>query len=315
MLQHRRLIPLVALLPMAAALAADDGVVLAVPQPDRVVIQYRGLPVSLGLAHIEVPPGDQAGALQQRLGTMLQGKHVDVVYARGFGSDASGSARVQLVVDFVNINEAVVAAGLARYKPGDRPEPLYEERIQKAQEKAQKAKVGVWAGGAVAPAAPSVARVEAKPVETAPVRIESSVKPKGPFCSELDSAYYHPSDSRQIANVNPQRLIYYPDEAAAKRAGKTPPARQTEDLSSDGSEKSADGIFARGKEIYAQAISLGNTPERDAGYEKAYGVLTKAMQLYSALLEARPNDERLGEKLRQCMQLRYGSVKQRRFEH
>ena len=116
-------------------------------------------------------------------------------------------------------------------------------------------------------------------------------------------------------NVNPQRLIYYPDEAAAKRAGKLP-SPQTDDagMASDGTEASADAIFAKGKETYAEAIAKGNTPERDHMYEQAFVILSKAMQVYSALCESRPDDEKLGEKLRVCMQLRYGSVKQRRFE-
>jgi hypothetical protein len=140
-------------------------------------------------------------------------------------------------------------------------------------------------------------------------------KAKGPLCSELNSKYFYPSDDRAVANINPQRLIFYPDEATAKRAGKLPsPQSQTATPQSDGSEASADAIFAQGKEIYAQAIAKGNTPERDQMYSQAFVVLSKAMQVYSALCEARPDDEKLGEKLRECMQLRYGSVKQRRFE-
>ncbi|MBA2480344.1 MAG: hypothetical protein H0V44_06760, partial [Planctomycetes bacterium] len=158
---------------------------------------------------------------------------------------------------------------------------------------------------------------------TAPVAVSApaaasapaaQAKPTGPFCSELDSAHYHPTGSEGVANVNPQRLVFYPDEAAAKRAGKKP-SPAAPDLPSDGSEASADAIFAQGKEVYAQAIASGNTPNRDTMYEKAFVILSKAMQIYSPLVEKRPDDEKLGEKLRECMQLRYGSVKQRRFQH
>ena len=90
-------------------------------------------------------------------------------------------------------------------------------------------------------------------------------------------------------------------------------AVETESITSDGSEAAADAIFAKGKEAYNDALAKGNTPARDEAYEKAYQYLTKAMQDYSALAEKKPNDEALGEKLRTCMQLRYGTVKQRRF--
>ena len=73
-------------------------------------------------------------------------------------------------------------------------------------------------------------------------------------------------------------------------------------------------LFAKGKEVYNQAIAKGNTPERDELYGRAFTVLSKAMQIYSALCEKKPDDGKLGEKLHQCMQLRYGAVKQRRFE-
>jgi hypothetical protein len=70
-----------------------------------------------------------------------------------------------------------------------------------------------------------------------------------------------------------------------------------------------------GKEIAAQAVDAGNTAARDELYEKAYASLTQAMQIYSDLVDQQPQDEVLSSKLQQCMQLRYGTVKMRRFTH
>ncbi len=318
-----------ALLALASTVpAADSFPVLSVPAPDRVVVQYQGLPVGLSLAHLDVPlqPAAQA-ACQDRLTSLVKGKKVEVVYKSGFGVDAQGIARVQLLLpDKTNVNDVLVAGGFARYKPGTRPEPQFDEPIRKAQERAKSGKSGVWSGSGAwaeveatdAPDAPANAPASAPIASAAPSPAPAPGEPakkKGPFCSELDSKYYYPSDHRAVANVNPQRLIYYPDEASAKRANKMPSPSADEDVpASDGSESGADAVFAKGKDIYAQAISKGNTPERDQMYEKAFVVLSKAMQQYSALCEKKPNDEKLGEKLRECMQLRYGSVKQRRFE-
>jgi endonuclease YncB( thermonuclease family) len=317
----------------AAASAADPSPVVGVPAADRVVIRYQGLPVDVPLANLEVPkePGARS-ACQQRLSSLVSGKKVDVIYKPGFGNDDAGAARVQIVAGGANVNELLVSGGYARYARSPRPEPE-DEAIRKAQERAQSNKAGVWSNAGVwaaaadapAPAtdAPVVAANDqpaaqpapAAPQTSAPVVAAPAIKPKGPFCSEINSQYFYPSDDRAVANVNPQRLIYYPDEATAKRAGKQPsPQSQVADIQSDGSEDSADKIFAQGKEIYAEAIAKGNTPERDQMYAQAYVVLSKAMQVYSALCEAHPDDDKLGEKLRQCMQLRYGSVKQRRFE-
>jgi hypothetical protein len=264
----------------------------------------------------------------------VKGKKVDVIYKPGFGNDQDGAAKVQLVAGGTNVNELLVSGGFAKYARSPKPESE-DEPIRKAEQRAQANKAGLWSGqGAwAAAAAPAVADASAPAADTtvaaadtapaaAPAPAPAAVpvkaapaKATGPFCSELNSKYYFPSDNRAVANVNPQRLIYYPDEAAAKRAGKLPsPQTQQEGLTSDGSEASADAIFAKGKDIYAQAIAKGNTPERDQMYEQAFVVLSKAMQVYSALCETRPDDEKLGEKLRECMQLRYGSVKQRRFE-
>ena len=92
----RRFVP-AALLLAAIGLragAAETYAVLAVSGPDRVVLQYRGLPVLVSLAHLEVPEA-QHQAAQEALGAMLQGKKVELYFLPGFGTDANGAGRVE----------------------------------------------------------------------------------------------------------------------------------------------------------------------------------------------------------------------------
>jgi hypothetical protein len=230
----------------------------------------------------------------------MKGKKAEILYSASFGTDDAGAAKVQFVVNGANINAELVAAGLARFQEGAKADPALEKPVRDAEAKAQKGKAGLWAKGP-------------KTAPEAPKSVVATQK-KGPFCSELDTPYYFASDSEEAGKFNPQRVIYYPDEATAQRAGKKPKAKVEEgEIASDGSEASADAIFAKGQAAYNTALDKGNTPERDSSYEAAYQYLTKAMQVYSALCEKKPNDEALGEKLRKCMQLRYGTVKQRRF--
>ena len=48
-------------------------------------------------------------------------------------------------------------------------------------------------------------------------------------------------------------------------------------------------------------------------YEKAYRVLNQCQALLSKLVEKNPTNTSLEAKLHECSQLRYGTVKQRRF--
>ncbi len=310
-LRHAPWLALICLIAGAAS-ASDAYPVIAVAAADRIVIQYRGLPIALPLAHIEVPEATRSACLE-RLAALTKGKGVEIFYVPSFGADANGAARVQMVVGSTNLNLDLVAKGLARYQPGPKYESSFEEPLKNAQEKAQKGKLGLW-GKAAAPVA-SAAPAAATP---AAIATTTMVRASGPFCSELDTPYYYATGAKEVANVHVQRLIYYPDEATAQRAGKKPrpqaPAPPAAAVAAPSDEKSLDAIFAQGKDIYSQAIAKGNTPERDQLYEQAFVVLSKAMQGYSALADQRPDDEALGTKLHECAQLRYGSIKQRRFE-
>jgi hypothetical protein len=289
---------------------AETYAVTGVTGADRVVLQYRGLPVNLALSHLEVPTDSAAQrACQERLSALVKDKKVDVVYDASFGAASDGAARVQLLANGQNVNEQLVLAGLARYRAAAKVDPLYDDKIKRAEDKARAAKSGIWAA-----AAPATAATQPPAVNADKLTNVKAVAPTGPFCSELDSKFYYHTGDAAVANVHAQRLIFYADEAAAKRAGKSAnPAPAASAAPGDGSESAGDKIFAQGKDLYAQAQAKGNTSDRDVLYEKAYTILSQAMNIYGALVEKRPDDERLAEKLRECMQLRYGSIKQRRF--
>ena len=283
------------------AYAADSYSVIGTPAGDRVVLQVGSFPVAFSLAHIAVPDGQQPAA-REALNALLTSKRVEVVYVADFGTDLAGGARIQVLVGKLNVNEELVARGLATYQPlkaGSASEGI----IMRAQDKAKKAGVGMWKSGS---GSTVVATATAKPGATAVA--------KGPYCSELDNNFYYASGAREVANVSAQRLIFYPDEPTALKAGKKKPIK-VEAIKRGSTEADADAAYQLGKEITTKAVDSGNTTARDELYEKAYASLTQAMQIYSALVDKSPNDEALGGKLQQCMQLRYGTVKMRRFTH
>jgi hypothetical protein len=278
--------------------AAESYPVLSVPAGDRVVIQYRGLPIAVPLAVVTVPT-DQEEAARQTLIALTSKQSVELIYLPEFGSDAAGSARVQLRAGKILLNEELIARGLARYQPSAKPSAA-EGGLARAQDRAQKSGAGLWQGSTTA----HQQAVAAKPAAAASV--------SGPFCSELDNDHYYASGAREVANVSAQRLIFYPDEATALKAGKKRAVKSVA-IKRGMTEADADAAFASGKEITSNAVAAGNTSRRDELYEQAYQELTQAMQIYSGLVDQRPDDVALGEKLRECMQMRYGTVKMRRF--
>lgn len=300
------------------ASAADSYSVIATPTGDRVVVQIGSLPVALSLAHIEVPDAQQAAA-QEALQKLVAGKRVEIVYLADFGTDANGAARVQLISGKANVNEELVARGLAKYQI-TKSGVAAESAIKRAQDKAQKAHVGLWQDAAAGDQVsgeklPVVATVVAPGAKTPAGRKNGTpAVARGPFCSELDNSFYYATGSREVANVSAQRLIFYADEATAQKAGKRKPVK-AEAQKRGTTEADADAAYAMGQQIAGEAVDAGNTSNRDELYEKAYVNLTQAMQIYSELVDKKPDDEKLSGKLQQCMQLRYGTVKMRRFAH
>ncbi len=288
------------------AWSAESYTVIGTPSGDHVLLQFGSLPVAFGLAHITVPANQQAAA-RDALTTLLTGKRVEVLYVTDFGTDLNGAARVQVIAGKLNINEELVTRGLASYqalKEGSANEGV----IKRAQDKAKKAGVGMWQAGSEA-MVPGIIST-AIPASAAPV----SVAAKGPFCSEIDNTFYYASGAREVANVSQQRLIFYADEGTAVKAGKKK-AIKVEAVKRGRTVTDADAAYQLGKDITSQAVDAGNSSARDELYEKAYVNLTLAMQIYADLVDLHPHDEALGSKLQQCMQLRYGTVKMRRFTH
>jgi hypothetical protein len=107
------------------------------------------------------------------------------------------------------------------------------------------------------------------------------------------------------------------DKAMAKLQQK--PAQPEEEepeaaaVAASGDEAQADTLLAKGREAYNKAIDAGNTPERDVLYEKAYHIFNQCQALLSKLVEKNPSNSSLEAKLHECSQLRYGTIKQRRF--
>jgi len=298
-----------ALIVCAVLSAADHGEVLAVLGPDRLAIQYYQLPVTVRLAEIEIP-ADSADAAQAKLGEVT-GKKSTIAWAADLGADDAGVPRVYVTIgaDTASVNESLVAAGLAKAKPigqGGRN----RDRLAAAQAKAQKSKLGMWAAGAAVAAAPTPATAAAPPATAAPQG--TAAKAKAPFCAEVDGKNFYPSDAPEAARLNPKRLVYYTSEAAAKKAGKA--LWQPAAPSAGGTTiTDARAGFERGKALVTQASGQEPTPERDKLYERAFLELSSAMQVYSRLAEAKPDDEKLGEEMRQCMQMRYGAMKSKRL--
>ena len=289
-------------------IAAETFTVADVVAGDRVVVTVGGAPVALPLAHVEIPEAQRAAAKDQ-LTKAAKGKAVVISFMPDYGLDANGSGKVHLLLGGADLNAALVENGLARFQPGPRTAAV-DKTMKAAQDKAAKAKRGLWAADAVAAATPAPAENEAKaaPVAKAP----PGGAAKGDFASELNSKYFYTAGHRALGNVNPQRLIWYKDEAAAKKAGKQAAPLEEAPAAGGGTETNADSVFSVGRELYQQAIAAGNSDARDQLYEKAFVKLSDAMNIYGALVEKDEKNEALAEKLRVCMQLRYGSVKQRR---
>lgn len=282
-----RLLPLLLIGTLAAA---EHGEILAVLGADRLAVQYYQLPVVVRLAEIEIPDAT-ADAAREQLGTAA-GKRSNITWAPDLGADDAGTPRVYIALgsDVRTVNEALVEAGLARVKPlgaGGRN----RDRLTAAEGKAKAAKAGLWAESAPAAAAKAAS---------------------APFCAEVDGKHYYPSDAPEAARLNPKRLVSYASEAAARKAGKVPWQASAPSAAASTIED-ARAAYGRGKTLVEQAAGRGPTPERDELYERAFLELSSALQVFNRLAEAKPDDEKLGEELRLCTQLRYAAMKSKRY--
>lgn len=291
--------PLAAILVCAAVIAGEHGQVIAVLGPDRLAIQYYQLPVVVRLAEVQIP-AETADQAQARL-TEVVGKKSNVAWSQDLGADDAGTPRVQVSIgsETKTLNEALIESGFARFAPTAEGGRL-RERLAAAEAKAKKAKLGLWAGDAAATAAPAAPTGPAAPVAA-----------KGRFAAELDGRHYYPADAPEIAKLNPKRTVWYASEDAARKAGKQ--AWQQPSAAAPASLEEARASFARGRELVTQAAGQGPSAERDKLYERAFLELSGAMQAFTRLAEAKPNDEELAEELRACMQMRYAAMKSKRY--
>lgn len=309
------LVRILSILTAVVGLAAVEARIIAVPAADRVVANVGGIPVVLGFAHIEVPTAT-ADATRQQVVTLIEGKTVRIDHDTDWGTDANGAGRIHIRVGQTDVAARLVEEGLAQVMASIAADGPKERLLMASQERAKRAKKGLWADDAlatvVAAAKPAPTPTPKPATPAARPAPSAAPAPLGAFASELNNRYFYPSDHRALANVPRQRLIYYADEAAAKRAGKLPSPDDTPALQGEANESAADDIFAKGEKTYSEAIAAGNSSHRDQLYGEAFKTLTEAMNIYGELVEKDENNAALAEKLRRCMQLRYGAMKQKR---
>jgi hypothetical protein len=296
-------------------LSAAD--VIAVNGPDSVVVELADVPVALGLAHVEVPPNEQIRQqCQAKLKEILGGEQVRIKYEESFGTQA-GSGRVHLFIGTKNVNVQLVAAGLARYLPGSDPEHKYGLKMAEAEVSAKEAKRGFWGMAAEAPEQQEptpVAKKEDEPEADKPAVEKPAIASKeasAAFCAELSGKYYYPTDSDEAAKLNKRKIVYYKSEGEAEQAGKKKfEAKEEKEVAQ--TMESANALMAKGRELYTKAVDMGATYERDKYYGEAFGYLTQAMLIYRGFYEKDESNEKLGETLRVCMEMRYGAMKNKR---
>lgn len=286
---------------LAALSGAETATVLAVPAPDQLLVQWRGIPVVVPLAYVS----DAGESCRAKLEQQAKGKSVELQWQQHFGTTPAGAGRLLISLGDLTLNRTVVEAGLAKYQPSTTPDSPADKYMLQAQDKARRSQNGLWAAAA-APAKPAVA---AATTPAAPAAVPAKPATSGAFCAELGAKYFYPNNHKAVTGIDPQRLIHYADEAAAKRAGKLPPPAESSAVAP--TLANADRLYAEGKTLVSQAVDKGNSPERDQLYGDAFPKLNQATQIYATLVEQQPNDD-LEEKMRSCMQLRYSAMKYRR---
>jgi hypothetical protein len=228
---------------------------------------------------------------------------VEAFHDPSFGTD-QGAGRVVMRAKAGDLGEQLASAGLVRIQSGSH---TTARLALIAQDRAKKAKTGLWAETA-APAVAVATRTTPPPVATVSA---SPTAPGAEVVSELGSAYFYPVGHRAVASVNPQRLTRYRDEASARKAGKQP-APEAIALPTGTGRAAADQAFEAGKALMAKAMDMGASPERDRLYAQAFPVLARAVELYNQLAEQSPDDAALLEQLRVANQMRHAAMKYRR---
>ena len=285
--------------------------VVDVNGPDSVVVEIYQVPVTMRLAHVEVADSqklqDKASALLKEL---VSGKKVKLKYDKSYG-EAGGTGKVHLLKSLRSVNVKLIEAGLAAFVPGG--DDKYAKQMQEAEQKAKTAKKGMWSDGYAKSTQDSSKKSVAKNAAPAkrPVKSKTGKQETAAFCAERGGKYYYASDSREAKRLNPRKIVYYKTEKDAQRAGKKKPNAQKEAPVAQTME-SANELMAKGEELYYKAVDMTVSDERDKLYGDAFDFFTKAMLIYRSFFEKDQDNAKLGETLRQCMQLRYGAMKYKR---
>ena len=292
--------------------------VLEIRGPDAVLIEIYDVPVTVYLAHLQV---DDDPEMQKKatelLESLVAGKKVKLKYEAAYG-EHQGAGRVHLLKSLRSVNVKLIEAGLARYVPGG--EDKYAQQMQEAEATAKTAKEGIWSDSyqqktdtpTVAEQKPEEPEQQAQVSKREPEKAAAAkVKKKAPFCAELSGKYYYASNSREARRLNPRKIVYYKTEREAQRAGKKKPSKAKAEPTEQ-TMAAADKLMAQGEELYYKAVDMPVSDKRDQLYGDAFDYFTKAMLIYRDFFEKDQDNAKLGETLRQCMQLRYGAMKYKR---
>ena len=103
----------------------------------------------------------------------------------------------------------------------------------------------------------------------------------GDYVAEVGGKYYYHRDAATVRRLDKAKLIYYKDEADAKRAGKKP---APELKATTGDLASAEAAFQRGQSYISKHLAL-TSKERDELYKKAFVALPESMRDYRSYLE------------------------------
>ncbi len=134
--------------------ALVEGKVVEVVDGDTIVITHTGRRLRVHLIGIEAPALTQKFGrdAQQLLERLVKNVNVDVSVSTGWWREGARATEVLGVVhlrqpDMLQVNLELIRAGLARYKdpPAYKMSSYSACHLAKAEEKAQAAKIGLWA--------------------------------------------------------------------------------------------------------------------------------------------------------------------------
>jgi endonuclease YncB( thermonuclease family) len=214
-----------AILAPSASLAVDARFQLhpvrAVPNGDRLVVEYAGLPVTVRLVHLAFPSSpDALSSARAAIEQLVKGKRVRVAYCPEAGLDAEGLPQVYVTAGIRNVNEQLVRKGLARYDPAPKRSKHYHIKMTSADAAARRARAGIWGSGEAA--ATTRARTVAAVSRGRAAGPVGAKEPPGVVYSELSSSMYHLPSCPWAHRMSAQRRIRYRSSQAAERAGKKP---------------------------------------------------------------------------------------------